>query len=110
MTACPSQDQLHQMLDDRLNGLALAELEAHVEVCRFCQEHLEALTREFEWKTTLDDVSGETRTENDAFAIASETPMVENDQTADAIGIADFEVTTDDGERVTAGGSTEQVT
>ena len=37
MTACPSQDQLRQLLDDRLIGLALAEIVGHVEVCPSCQ-------------------------------------------------------------------------
>jgi eukaryotic-like serine/threonine-protein kinase len=110
MTACPSQDQLRQLLDDRLIGLALAEMVGHIEVCPFCHAHLEALTRENDWKTTLDEVSGETGTENDAFAIASAPPKVENDQTADVIRVAEFEAATDDTEPVPRIGSTDEVT
>ena len=110
MTSCPSQDQLRQLLNDRLNGSALAEIVGHIEVCPSCHAHLEALTRENDWKTTLDEVSGETGTENDAFAFASATPRVENDQTADIIGVAELEVATDDREPVPGVGSTDEVT
>ena len=52
MTACPSQDQLRQLLDDRLMEM-VAEIVGHVEVCPTCQQHLEDLTHNKDWKTTL---------------------------------------------------------
>jgi serine/threonine protein kinase len=109
MSSCPSQDQLRQLLNDRLNGSALAEIVGHIEVCPSCQEQLEALTCENDWKTTLGEISSETATENSASAFASATPRVENDQTADVIGAADLEASTDDREPVPGVGSTDEV-
>ena len=108
MTACPSEDQLRQLLDDRLIGLALAEIVGHVEVCPSCHEQLEALTRGNRSKTTLGDVSNETGTENGS--IASAPPRVADDQTADFIAVAEIVVATDDTEPFPGVGSTDQLT
>jgi len=107
MTACPSQDQLRQLLDDRLMEM-VAEIVGHVEVCPTCQQHLEDLTHNKDWKTTLSEASGETGTEYGSNASA--TPRVENDQTVDVPRVAEVEVTTDDREPVSRVGSTDQMT
>jgi len=41
---------LQRLLADQLSGAALAEVEAHVEECARCQQALEQLTREADWK------------------------------------------------------------
>jgi eukaryotic-like serine/threonine-protein kinase len=58
MNACPSQDSLHGLLDERLEGPELQELVIHIEICTSCQELLENLTRGQGWKSTMPDCSG----------------------------------------------------
>ena len=45
MSACPSEESLLGLLDDRLHGRKLDEIVVHVETCLRCQEQLETLTR-----------------------------------------------------------------
>jgi serine/threonine protein kinase/lipoprotein NlpI len=63
MSACPSDDLLLEMLNERLQGPKLAEIVIHVETCRICQEQLENLTRGRGWKTTVPEGVGERRPE-----------------------------------------------
>jgi len=52
MSACPSEELLLGLLDERLHGRDLDEIVIHIEICPQCQEQLEHLTRGHEGKTT----------------------------------------------------------
>jgi eukaryotic-like serine/threonine-protein kinase len=53
MNACPSQDLLVGMLENRLNGVEFDGIVVHIEICIPCQAQLEDLTRCEVWKSTL---------------------------------------------------------
>ena len=54
--ACPGENVLRAMLDELVEGLALFELEDHIETCVQCQARLEQLTRGQGGKTTHKDI------------------------------------------------------
>src|SRR5262245_54395691 len=53
MNACPSQDMLLAMLENRLDEAELEGNVIHIEICLPCQGQLEDLTRGEVWKSTL---------------------------------------------------------
>ena len=53
MIACPSQDLLVGLLENRLDGVELDGIVVHIEICISCQQQLEDLTRGEVWKSTL---------------------------------------------------------
>jgi hypothetical protein len=59
MDDCPRQDQLRDLLDERLERLALAVIVIHVETCPRYQDFLVTLTARQAWKSTVRDVSEE---------------------------------------------------
>jgi eukaryotic-like serine/threonine-protein kinase len=56
MSACPDRELLLAMLDERLGGPVLDELENHIETCGPCQFRLEQMTRGQGGKTTQVEV------------------------------------------------------
>jgi eukaryotic-like serine/threonine-protein kinase len=56
MRVCPGENVLLAMLDERVEGQGLLDLEDHIETCARCQELLEQLTRGQGGKTTQKDV------------------------------------------------------
>jgi serine/threonine protein kinase len=51
MKECPDQDLLERLLDDRLAGTELDELDGHVRACASCQQTLETLTDDSLWRS-----------------------------------------------------------
>ena len=106
MSACPSQDQLHGLLNECLDGPELAEIVIHIETCPRCQEQLEDLTRGHGWKTTAPEVSGERGV--DEGTAAHSRVQLENDPGGDAIDVAKISAAIDDPDP--AGGNTDPAT
>src|SRR5947199_9472235 len=42
--SCPDPEELQRLIEERLGPVRAAEIEAHVETCRPCQDQLERLT------------------------------------------------------------------
>ncbi len=53
MKECPDRDLLERLLDNRLAGTELDELDRHVRDCASCQQTLETLTDDSLWKSEL---------------------------------------------------------
>jgi WD40 repeat protein/tetratricopeptide (TPR) repeat protein len=53
MNQCPDQELLERLLDNRLAGTELDELDRHVKACASCQQTLETLTDDSLWKSEL---------------------------------------------------------
>jgi eukaryotic-like serine/threonine-protein kinase len=103
MSACPGEDLLLGLLNERLDGSELAEMVVHVEACPRCQQHLEELTRGHGWKSTLEDVAGDSSSDDERCA--QRTAQLEGDATFDVIDAAPINRTSDDTGQ--CGGSTE---
>ena len=84
MSACPSEELLLGLLDERLDGSELAEIVIHVETCLTCQERLEALTRGQRWKSTVEDTGCESSSERAVGA--QPTAQLDGETTAGTIG------------------------
>ena len=86
MSACPGEDLLLGLLNERLGEADLAEIVIHVETCLTCQERLEALTRGQGWKSTVEDAGCESSRE--LAAGAQPTAQLDGEQTDGTIGAA----------------------
>jgi serine/threonine protein kinase/tetratricopeptide (TPR) repeat protein len=53
MSACPSEEMLLELLDERLHGRELEELLIHTQVCPRCQDELAKLSGSDAWRTTV---------------------------------------------------------
>ncbi len=103
MNDCPSQDLLLGLLENRLDRLAVEEIEIHIEICVPCQEQLEDLTRGDAWKETLGESPDELILDEGAAARSSQSG---EDPTVDDPGFAKL----DDVDLSAEGGSTDPAT
>jgi tetratricopeptide (TPR) repeat protein len=71
---CPDPEELQRLIEERLGPIREAEIEAHVESCRSCQDQLERLTARRAWALADRD-----RQE----AVPSDGPIPDADITAD---------------------------
>jgi eukaryotic-like serine/threonine-protein kinase len=94
MSACPNEDLLLGLLNERLEDLELSELVAHVENCQRCQQHLEETTRGHGWNSTLEELAGDSSRDHGAGARA--TSQLEGDRAVDVVGIDRINELSDD--------------
>ncbi len=71
---CPDPEELQRLIDERLGPVREAEIEAHVETCRSCQDQLERLTARRAWALADRDTHE---------ASAPDGPIPDADLTAD---------------------------
>ena len=101
MNACPSQDRLVGMLENRLDGVELDGLVVHIEICIPCQSQLEDLTRGEAWKSTLREEAPVELELNDGEVARSY--LQGGNPTVDAPGVAGI----GENEPASVGGSTD---
>jgi WD40 repeat protein/serine/threonine protein kinase len=103
MTACPSVEELRQLLDERLSAPDFAALEAHIEGCPRCQAELErlagpagisptqALAGETGGPEAMPDVAAVRRWKRSPPP-ADPTPVEEDEELAAAPAVAGYEL------------------